>query len=86
MSRPVQVALVLLAIFSITYVLATPVPSDDVAGVLRPSHFGKAQKLAVCIALPLAPQIAIFRMSTPSCSHQRSITLGLVDLFCTYRC
>ena len=86
MSRPVQVALVLLAIFSITYVLATQDPTDDVTGVLRPSHFGKAQKLAVYVVLPLALQVAIFRLSTPSSSNQPSTTLEFVDLFCTYRC
>ena len=85
-SRPVQVAFVLLAILSITYVLATPDLTDDVTGVLRPSHFGKAQKLAVCVVLPLAPQVAIFRLSAPSSSNQPSTTLELVDLFCTYRC
>ena len=86
MSRPALVVLALLATFSITYVLATPDPTDDVAGVLRPSHFGKAQVLAACVVLPLAPQIAIFRLSTPAFSKQRSTTLDLVDLFCTYRC
>jgi len=86
MSRPAQVALALLAIFSITYVLVTPDPTDDVTSVLRPSHFGKAQTLAGCVVLPLAPQIAIFRLSTPSCWNQRSTTLELVDLICTYRC
>src|SRR5215472_16873662 len=57
MSRPVRVALVLLAVFSITYVLATPDPTDDVTGVLRPSHLGKVQKLAVYVVHPLAPQV-----------------------------
>jgi len=86
MSRRAQVALALLAIFSITYVLVDADPADDVSGVLRPSHFGKAQTLAGCVVLPLAPQIAMFRLTTPSCWNQRSTTLELVDLFCTYRC
>lgn len=87
MFRPVLVALALLAVFSILYVLATPDPTDDVNGVLhQPSHFSKGQKLAVCIVLQLAPQIVRFRLSTLSCSDQRSTTLELVDLFCTYRC
>jgi hypothetical protein len=86
MSRQTQVVLVLLAIFSIVYVLATPDPSDDVNGVLRPNHFGKVLKLALCVVLPLAPQAAIFRLSIQSNSNQPSTTLELVDLFCTYRC
>lgn len=86
MSRAVQVALVFLAIVSIMCVLATPDPTDDPSGVIRPSHFGKAQKLAVCIVLALPPQIAIFRLSAPPSSNHRATTLELVDLLCTYRC
>ena len=87
MSRAAHIALVLLAIFSITYVLATPDPTDDVPAVLRGSHFGKAQKLAVYVVLPLAPQMAVFRLSTQlSANQERSTILELVDLFCTYRC
>ena len=87
MSRAAQIALVLLAILSITCVLVTPDPTDDATAVLRVSHFGKAQMLAVYVVLPLAPQIAILRLSTPSSSNQkRSTTLELVDLFCSYRC
>ena len=87
MSRAAQVALALLAIFLITYVLVTPDPTDDATAVLQVSHFGKAQMHAVYVVLLLAPQIAIFRLSTPSSSNQQqSTTLELVDLFCTYRC
>ena len=87
MSRAAQVALALLAIFSITYVLVTPDPTDDAIAVLRMSHSGKAQMLLAYVVLPLAPQIAILRLSTRSSSNQqRSTTLELVDLFCTYRC
>ena len=87
MTRPVHVALVLIAVFSVTYVLIAPDPTDDATAVLRATHLGKAQILAVYVVLPLAPQIAIFRLSTPSSSNQkRSTTLELVDLFCTYRC
>src|SRR5262249_10501792 len=76
MARPAQVALVLLAVLSITYVLITPDPTDDATCFLRPSHFGKGQVLAVYVVLPLAPQIAIFQSSTPSTSNQkRSTTL-----------
>ena len=86
MSRPAQIALALLAIFSITYVLIDEDPADDVTGALRLSHIVKAQTLAGCVVLPPAPQITIFRLSTPSCWNQRSTTLELVDLFRTYRC
>ena len=87
MSRAAQVALALLAIFSITYVLVTPDPTDDAIAVLRMSHSGKAQMLAAYVVLPLAPQIAILRLSTRSSSNQqRSTTLEFVELFCTYRC
>lgn len=87
MSRAAQVALALLAIFSITYVLVTPDPADDGTAILRVNHSGKAQMLAAYVVLPLALQIAIFRLSTRSSSNQqRSTTLELVDLFCTYRC
>jgi hypothetical protein len=86
MFRTVRVALALLSIFSIAYVLITPAATDDVTAVSQRSHFGKAQKLAVCLVQPLAPQIAIFRLPTPSSSNQRLTTLELVDLFRTYRC
>jgi hypothetical protein len=86
MSRRLQVALALFAIFSITFVLVTPDPTDDVTAVSRPSHFGKALKLAVCVVHRLALPIAIFRLSTPSSSNQPSTTLELVDLLCSYRC
>ncbi|HXQ35695.1 MAG TPA: hypothetical protein VN843_16890, partial [Anaerolineales bacterium] len=75
-----------LSIFSIAYVLITPAATDDVTAVSQRSHFGKAQKLAVCLVQPLAPQIAIFRLPTPSSSNQRLTALELVDLFRTYRC
>ena len=86
MFRAVRVALALLSIFSIAYVLITPAATDDVTAVSQRSHFGKAQKLAVCLVQPLAPQIAIFRLPTPSSSNQRLTALELVDLFRTYRC
>ena len=86
MFRTVRVALALLSIFSIAYVLITPAATDDVTAVSQRSHFGKAQKLAVCLVQPLAPQIAIFRLPTRSSSNQRLTTLELVDLFRTYRC
>jgi len=82
----VRVALALLCIFSIAYVLITPDATDDVTAVSQRSHFGKAQKLAACLVQPLAPQIALFRLPTPSSSSQRLTTLELVDLFRTYRC
>jgi len=85
MFRTVRVALAFLSIFSIAYVLITPDTTDDVTAVSQRSHFGKAQKLAVCLVQPLAPQIAIFRLPTPR-SNQRLTTLELVDLFRTYRC
>jgi hypothetical protein len=86
MFRAVRVALALLSIFSIAYVLMTPAATDDVTAVSQRSHFGKAQKLAVCLVQPLAPQIAIFRLPTPSSSNQRLTALELVDLFRAYRC
>jgi hypothetical protein len=86
MFRTVRVALALLSIFSIAYVLITPAATDDVTAVSQRSHFGIAQKLAVCLVQPLAPQIAIFRLPSPSSSNQRLTTLELVDLFRTFRC
>ena len=87
MFRTVRVALALLSILSIAYVLATPDPTDDVTATLQGDHFGKAQKLAVCFVQPLAPQIAVFRLLTPSSSsNQRLTILELIDIFCSYRC
>jgi|SRR5215471_10231269 len=87
MFRAVRVAFALLSIFSIAYVLATPNPTDDVTAVLQRSHFGKAQKLAVWLVRPLAQQIVIFRLLTPSSSPNQQLTiLELIDIFCTYRC
>src|SRR5262249_26252243 len=86
MFRAARIALAFLTIFTIGYVLVIPNPNDDVMGVLRPSHFGKAQKLAVCFFQPLAPQIAMFQLPTYSRPIQRLTTLELVDLVCVYRC
>jgi hypothetical protein len=87
MFRTVRVALALLSIFSIACVLVTPDPTDDVNAALQRSHFGKAQKLAVCFVQTLVPQIATFRLLTPSSSsNQRLTILELIDIFCTYRC
>ena len=86
MSRQLQIALALLAIFSITFVLVTPDLTDDVIAVSRPSDFGKALKLEVYMVLPTAPQIAMCRLSTPLSSNQQSITLELVNLLSSYRC
>jgi hypothetical protein len=38
MMRGARVALVVVAIFSIAYVLISPDPTDDVTGVLRPDY------------------------------------------------
>jgi len=85
MSRQLQIALALLAIFSIAFVLVTPDLTDDVTAVSRPSHSGKALKLEVYVVLPMAPQIAMCRLPAPSSSNRLSITLELVDLLSSYR-
>jgi hypothetical protein len=87
MMRGARVALVVVAIFSIAYVLITPTPTDDVDGVLRLNHSAKAQGI-VRLPLPLSPVLVIAPslLSTPRSSTQRLTTSELLDLVCVCRC
>ena len=86
MLRAARIALALLSIFAIAYVLATPDPTDDVTGVLRPNHLGKAQRLDPHFVQPTTLNSVIFRLLVPGSPTQRLTTFELVDLFCAYRC
>jgi hypothetical protein len=87
MMRGVRVALVVVAIFSIAYVLISPDPTDDVNGVLRPNHWAKAQGIA-SLTLPQSPILAIVPFLLPICPSavQRLNTSELLDLVCVCRC
>jgi hypothetical protein len=87
MMRGARVALVVVAIFSIAYVLITPAPTDDVDGVLRLNHSAKAQGI-VSLPLPLSPILVIAPslLSTPRSATQRLTTSELLDLVCVCRC
>lgn len=87
MMRGVRVALVVVAIFSIAYVLISPDPTDDVNGVLTPNHSGKPQRI-VSLPLPQFPILAVvpFLLSIRLSATQRLTTAGLLDLVCVCRC
>jgi hypothetical protein len=87
MMRGAKIVLVLIAILSITYVLITPDLTDDVDGILRPSHTAKAKRIAsaalaetpIAVASPL-------RLSTPRSAAQRLSASEVFDLICVCRC
>ena len=87
MIRGARVALVMVAIFSIAYVLITPDPTDDVDGVLILNHSAKAQRI-VSLPLSQSPILVIVQslLSTPRSAVQRLTTLELLDLVCVCRC
>jgi hypothetical protein len=87
MMRGARVALVLVAILSITYVLVTPDLTDDVDGILRPNYRTKAQRI-VGLPLPQTPILAVvpFLLSMPRSVTQRLTTSELFDLICVCRC
>jgi hypothetical protein len=87
MMRGVRVALVLVAILSITYVLITPDLTDDVDGVLRPNHSAKARGI-VSLPLPQSPILVVdpFLLSMYPSATQRLTTSELLDLVCVCRC
>jgi hypothetical protein len=87
MIRGARVALVVVAIFSIAFVLITPDPTDDVDGVLRPNHTAKAQTI-VSLALPQSAILVIvpFLLPIRPSANQRLTTSELLDLVCVCRC
>jgi hypothetical protein len=87
MMRGAKVALVVVAIFSIVYVLITPDPTDDVNGVLRSNHTAKAQ-IIVSVPLSESPILVIvpLLLSMPRSATQHSATWELLDLVCVCRC
>jgi hypothetical protein len=87
MIRGARVALAVVAIFSIAFVLITPDPTDDVAGVLRPNHTAKAQTI-VSLALPQSAILVIvpFLLPIRRTATQRLTTSELLDLVCVCRC
>jgi len=78
MMRCARVALAVVVILSISYVLITPDPSDDVYGVLRPNHAAMAQRvLAVSLWGSQVPVIVLFHLFTPPKLYSR---LGHVEI------
>ena len=86
MLRGVKIALVVVAIFSITYVLISPDPTDDVNGILRPNHTAKAQRI-VSLPLPQSPILAVvlFLLPIRASATRRLTTTELLDLVCVCR-
>lgn len=87
MIRGARVALVVVAIFSITFVLISPYPTDDVDGVLRLNHTAQAQTI-VSLALPRSPILVVvpFLLSMSPSATQHLTTSELRDLVCVCRC
>ena len=87
MMRGVTVALVVVAIFLITYVLISPDPTDDFNAILRPNHTAKVQGI-VSLRLPQSPILAVvlFLLSIRTSATQRLTTTELLDLVCVCRC
>ena len=87
MIRGARVALVLVAIFSFTFVLITPDPTDDVDGVLRPNDAATAQTI-VSLALPQSGILVFVPLLLPirPSATQRLTTSELLDLVCVCRC
>jgi hypothetical protein len=86
MLRAARILLALISIFAIAFVLATPDPTDDVPGILRPSHLDKGHKTAASFVQQPPQQGVIFRLPAPPSSTQRLATSELFDLACVYRC
>jgi hypothetical protein len=86
MMRGVRVALVVVAIFSIAYVLISPDPTDDVNGILRPNHSAKAQRIT-SLPVPESPILVVvpFLLSMHP-SATRLTTSELLNLVCVCRC
>jgi hypothetical protein len=87
MMRFARVALVVVAIFSLAFVLITPDRTDDVDGVLRPNYSAKAPRI-VSLPLPQSPILVIVPslLSMPWSATQRLTTSELRDLGCVCRC
>ena len=87
MIRGARVALVLVAIFSFTFVLITPDPTDDVDGVLRRNHTATAQRI-VSLALPQSAILVFVPLLLPirPSATQRLTRSELLDLVCVCRC
>jgi hypothetical protein len=82
-----KVALALLVAFTIAYILITPDPTDDVDGVLRPSHPTFAQRmLAVSLWEFQAPVAVLFRSFPLPDRSRRLATFELLDVISVCRC
>jgi len=87
MMRCARVALAVVVILSISYVLITPDPSEDVYGVLRPNHAAMVQRvLAVSLWGSQVPVIVLFHLFTPPSCTRDLATLKLLDLISVCRC
>jgi hypothetical protein len=87
MMRWARVALALVVIFTIAYVLITPDPTDDVDGVLQPSHPALAHKIpAVSLWESQLPAFVQFHFFLPPKSTRQLLTLELLDLISVCRC
>ena len=87
MMRFATVALAVVAIFSIAYVLISPDPTDDVAGVLRSNHPAMEQRLfAVSLLQSWILVIVLLHFLTSPTSARHLAALELLDLISVSRC
>ena len=87
MMRVATIALVLVAIFSITYVLVSPDCGDDVDSVLRPNHLIKSPRsVAGSLSQSQIPAIVAFHLGTLPRFIQPVTISELLDLVCARRC
>jgi hypothetical protein len=87
MTRVVTVALVVVAIFSITYVLVSPDCGDDVDGVLRWNRLIKAQpSVAGSLSQFQTSTIVLFRLGALPRFNQSVTMSELLDFGCARRC
>ena len=86
-TRSIRVALALAAVFSISFVLITPDPTDDVSGVLQANHAAQAQRLLGVSAWEFAaPVVVSFHFLALSRCSRHLPCFELLDVISVWRC
>jgi hypothetical protein len=87
MMRWARVALALIVAFTIAYILITPDPTDDVDGVLRPSHPAFAQRMLAVSLWEFQTPVTILFHSFPLPDRTRHLAaFELLDVISVCRC
>ena len=93
MFRIALAALIVLSAFSITLVLVTPDPTDDVAAIVRPRILPKASPQTEALRKPFVSlvqasnrQAVTFQLPGTTRLTSRLNPSELADLLCAYRC